>query len=122
VTHPCDPLVLLADMLAAPAEIEAFAAIGEGAFLADLRTRRAVERSFETLGEAANLLPAEVRERFSEVPWRVVIDHRNRLSHGYATIDSSRVWRTHRGRPAAAAHPTRSHRDTPEGREARLTP
>ena len=94
MTQARDPLVLLADMLAALGEIEAFAAVGETGFLADLRTRRAVERSFEILGEAANLLSAEVRERFPEVPWRVVIDHRHRLIHGYATIDPARVWRT----------------------------
>jgi uncharacterized protein with HEPN domain len=94
VTYPRDTLALLADMLGALAEIESFAAIGETAFLADLRTRRAVERSFEILGEAASVLPAGVRERFPEVPWRVVIDHRNRLIHGYATIDPARVWRT----------------------------
>lgn len=94
MTQPRDPLVLLADMLAALAEIESFATVGEAAFLADLRTRRAVERSFEILGGAAGLLPVEVRERFPELPWRVVIDHRNRLIHGYATVDPARVWRT----------------------------
>ena len=81
-------------MLAAIAEIESFAADGEAAFLAEVRTRRAVERSFEILGEAAGRLPESVRERFADVPWRVVIDHRNRLIHGYATVDPARVWAT----------------------------
>lgn len=94
MTQPRDSLVLLRDMLGALAEIESFAAIGEAAFLADLRTRRAVERSFEILGEAANLLTPEFRDRFPEVPWRVVIDHRNRLIHGYASVDPVRVWQT----------------------------
>ncbi|WP_148268699.1 DUF86 domain-containing protein [Azoarcus olearius] len=87
-------MLLVGDMLAALAEIESFAQVGEAAFMADLRTQRAIERSFEILGEAASQLSTELRARYAEVPWRVVIDHRNRLIHGYASIEPARVWQT----------------------------
>lgn len=94
MTQARDLALLIAGMLQAVSEIETFAQVGEAAFLTDLRTQRAVERSFEILGEAANQVPGAARERFPAVPWRVVIDHRNRLIHGYASVDAARVWQT----------------------------
>ncbi|ATE62133.1 HepT-like ribonuclease domain-containing protein [Thauera sinica] len=94
MTRERDILLLVGDMLAALDEIDTFAQVGEAVFLGDLRTQRAIERSFEILGEAANQLPAEPRARYADVPWRVIIDHRNRLIHGYASVEPARVWQT----------------------------
>jgi len=94
VTQPRDPEPLLIDMLGAVDEIERFVAEGREAFLGDLRTRRAVERSFEILGGAAAQMPQALRDASPEVPWRIVIDHRNRLIHGYASIQPARLWQT----------------------------
>lgn len=49
-------------------------------------------RNLELLGEAANRLPEEVRDRRSEIPWRNMIDLRNRLIHGYFGVDDDIVW------------------------------
>jgi len=49
-------------------------------------------RNLELLGEAANRLPEEVRERRSDIPWRNMIDLRNRLIHGYFGVDDDIVW------------------------------
>ena len=48
----------------------------------------------ELLGEAASQLDMEFRDRHPEVPWRAVIDMRNRLIHGYFDIELSFVWST----------------------------
>jgi uncharacterized protein with HEPN domain len=57
--------------------------------------RSAVERQFEVLGESLNNLrrvaPA-VSERIPELG--KIVDFRNLLIHGYATIDHDTVWRT----------------------------
>ena len=55
--------------------------------------RRAVEREFEIIGEALNRLdrldpPAATR--ISEL--RRIVDFRNRIIHGYDTVDDAVVW------------------------------
>ena len=58
----------------------------------DLSLRRHAERIVALIGEAANRLPADVRERHAEVPWRNMIGMRNRLIHGYEGVDYDVVW------------------------------
>jgi uncharacterized protein with HEPN domain len=45
------------------------------------------------IGEAASHVPPEEREHFPTIPWRGTIGLRNRMIHGYDTIDLERVWR-----------------------------
>jgi uncharacterized protein with HEPN domain len=62
-------------------------------YLADLRTRSAVERQFEILGEAFVRLrdtDAETFAQFSQAPR--IIGFRNRLIHCYNAIDQEAVW------------------------------
>jgi uncharacterized protein with HEPN domain len=64
------------------------------AFLADRRTRQAVERNFEIMGEAVNRLrrhAPEIAERISAS--NQIVGFRNQLSHGYDRIDYPTVWR-----------------------------
>ena len=49
----------------------------------------AVCRNIEVIGEAANRLDAEYRERHSEVPWRSIINTRNILIHGYDVVNGA---------------------------------
>lgn len=62
-------------------------------YLSDRRTRQAVERNFEIIGEALSRLARAdptVVARISR--HRQVIDFRNRLAHGYDDIDEVLVW------------------------------
>ena len=43
--------------------------------------------NFTVLGEAAAQLDAEVKERFPEIPWARPARLRNRIVHGYWSID-----------------------------------
>jgi uncharacterized protein with HEPN domain len=61
-------------------------------FVADERTYDAVLRNIEVIGEAASHVPEAVRDRFPQVPWRVLTATRNRLIHGYLTIDDDILW------------------------------
>ncbi len=49
----------------------------------------ALTRLVEVVGEAANRLPAELRIRYPDIPWREMIGMRNVLIHGYdvASVD-----------------------------------
>ena len=68
----------------------------EGRSRADLDTDRLLNlgmvRLLEVIGEAAAQTPVEVRERYPHLPWREASDLRNRLIHGYDTVDFDRVW------------------------------
>jgi len=52
----------------------------------------AVERMLEVMGEAASKVSAGSREELSDLPWREMIGMRNRLIHGYASVDHHIVW------------------------------
>jgi uncharacterized protein with HEPN domain len=49
-------------------------------------------RKLELIGEAANQMPAEVRETMPQIPWCQVIATRNRIAHGYLGLDNDTLW------------------------------
>ena len=53
----------------------------------------AIVRLMEIVGEAANRVPKEEQSRLSEIPWTQIISLRNRLIHGYDSIDYEILWR-----------------------------
>jgi len=55
-------------------------------FLQDRKTRNAVERNLEIIGEVARCVTTETRERFPQLPWKSVIGLRNVLVHEYGEI------------------------------------
>lgn len=52
----------------------------------------ATVRNLELIGEAATNIPDEIRQKYSQIPWRMVIATRNRLVHGYLGIDNDTLW------------------------------
>jgi uncharacterized protein with HEPN domain len=63
-------------------------------FAADERTRAAVIRNIEIIGEAAGKLPYEVTARAPQIPWRLICDMRNVLAHAYFGVSLKIVWDT----------------------------
>lgn len=47
----------------------------------------AIIRLLEIIGEAASRVSSEARSQHSQIPWRATINLRNRLIHGYDTVD-----------------------------------
>lgn len=67
------------------------------AFLNDTRTQDAVCRCVEVIGEAARglmLADPGMEARHPDLALRLAYATRNRLSHGYATIDYEVLWAT----------------------------
>lgn len=59
----------------------------------DRQFRRAIEREFEIIGEALrrlSLADSALAERIDELPR--IVGFRNRIIHGYDTIDDATVW------------------------------
>jgi uncharacterized protein with HEPN domain len=78
----------IADSIAA---IEGYVAGGRDAFMKERLVQDAVIRNFEVIGEAASRLSVAVRER-PDMPWGKIIAFRNRLIHGYWSVDLNLVW------------------------------
>ena len=56
-------------------------------FKSDSKTVDAVIRNFEIIGEAANRLPEDFKDKHSEIDWHKVRGFRNRIVHDYFEID-----------------------------------
>lgn len=62
------------------------------AFEADELTRDAVMRNLEIIGEAAGHLPKEATAKAPQIPWRLIRDMRNVLTHAYFGVSPKVVW------------------------------
>ena len=63
-------------------------------FIGDLKTRSAVERAVEIIGEASKHIPDDLRRQFPDVPWQSMAGMRDRVSHAYFGVDYDVLWQT----------------------------
>ncbi|MBX3043203.1 MAG: DUF86 domain-containing protein [Candidatus Kapabacteria bacterium] len=61
-------------------------------FVIDERTRDAVVRNFEIIGEASNRIDVDFKNQHSDIPWARLRGLRNRIIHEYFGIDFELVW------------------------------
>jgi uncharacterized protein with HEPN domain len=66
----------------------------EADFMADELVQDAVIRNLEIIGEAVNKLSAELKAAHNDVPWGEISGMRNRLIHGYISVNLLIVWDT----------------------------
>lgn len=61
-------------------------------FIADDMMYYAVVKNIEILGEAANMLTEEFRNKHPLTPWKLVSGMRNYIVHEYFQVDNNVVW------------------------------
>lgn len=85
----------LVDILNAIRDIDDFV---EGmdfeSFVKDREKLYATVYCLQVIGEAVKNIPEEIREKYQEIPWRRIAGMRDRLIHGYFTVNFERVWET----------------------------
>lgn len=85
---------LLLDMLdSARAVVQMTAGMTYEGYAADRRTRRAVEREVEIIGEAARKISPAFQDLHPEIPWRKITGQRHMLAHEYGEIQDDVLWR-----------------------------
>lgn len=85
----------LQDILEAIDSIERFVAgMDFGQFLTDARTGYAVRYALLVISEASRRLPADLKDRHPEIPWRNVADLGNVFRHEYHRVSDLAVWKT----------------------------
>ena len=85
----------LEDTLEAAKAVQRFTnGVSREAFKSNEEKYEAVNRKFEIIGEAARRLPPETRNKFPEIPWKLVSAVRNILIHDYDDVDLDVVWDT----------------------------
>lgn len=62
-------------------------------FMNDQKTKDAVVRNFEIIGEAANKLSKSFQDQNNQIDWAGIIGFRNVLVHDYFGIDYEILWK-----------------------------
>ena len=85
--------VWLSDMKQAIQEINDFLPEGQNflAFQKDIKTKRAIERNIEIIGEAMNRI-LKKKPDFQITNARKIVATRNRVIHGYDSVSEDVIW------------------------------
>lgn len=68
--------------------------LNESGFIEDQLVQDGVIRNLEIIGEAVSKLSPELKTKHADVPWGDISGMRNRLIHGYVTVNLEIVWST----------------------------
>lgn len=92
------PLPFLNDILDSIEKIEKYCHnMAYDQFLQDEKTKDAVVRNLEIIGEAAKNIPDNIKEISSETAWKSMAGMRDKLIHEYFGVSYSTVWETVKG-------------------------
>ena len=83
----------LRDIADAIEAIEAYSVSSYDEFVADAKTQDAILYNLIIIGEAANQVSDEFREKHSTIPWSSMIGTRNIIVHGYDQVKLQIVWK-----------------------------
>ncbi len=83
------------DVLDAIKKIERFIGVmSYEEFLQDDKTKFAVVRALEIIGEAVKRISNDIKRKHPEIPWKFMAGMRDKLIHAYFGVDWEVVWLT----------------------------
>lgn len=87
--------VYINQIIEAISEIEEFTDnLTYESFLGNKMAMKAVSMNLLLIGENVNLIPLEVKEKYSQIPWRRIRSARNFLAHEYPKVEFRDLWDT----------------------------
>lgn len=88
-----EPFLLVEDIIDSAGKILDYTrSLSFEEFTKDSKTIDAVIRNFEIIGEAANRLPEDFKDKHPTIDWHRIRGFRNRIVHDYFGIDYGIVW------------------------------
>jgi len=69
-------------------------AIDFSSFLQNEMMQSACIRHLEIIGEASSKISKELKNDFSEIPWKQIVALRNMVVHEYFRVDVAEIWTT----------------------------
>lgn len=89
-----DYRIFINDILECIAKIEKFVEdMNFEEFLKDEKTKSAVVRELEVIGEATKNIPKSIRQRYESLPWSQMAKTRDKIIHFYFGVDYEIVWK-----------------------------
>ncbi len=61
-------------------------------FEQDDKINFATVRALEIIGEAVRRIPEKIKEEYPKIPWKNIAGMRDRIIHGYDTVNLLMVW------------------------------
>jgi uncharacterized protein with HEPN domain len=88
-----DYSLFIKDILKAIVNIEEFIQnVDFAKFCKDEKTQSAVVWQIQIIGEAVKNIPATIRDKYPEIPWKYMARIRDKIAHFYFGIDYEIVW------------------------------
>ena len=86
-------IIFLEDILRATEKIEKYTnGLDCERFRSDEKSVDAVIRNLEIIGEASKNIPAELKDKFPQIPWKKMMGLRNIVAHEYFGVDLNIIW------------------------------
>ena len=86
-------LVYISDILQAISLIESYKQDKTVIDLAtNIQLQDSIVRRLEVIGIAANKVSSSLQSKTAAIPWRNIIDTRNRIAHDYDAVDIDIIW------------------------------
>ena len=88
-----DPRIFIEHILECIARIEEYVKdVTKEEFMRSPQLQDAIVRRIEIIGEAVKNLPAEIKEKFPDIPWKDIAGMRDVLIHSYWGVDLELTW------------------------------